>query len=253
MSKLYAGFNTTSIGTATIGWTDSSGTYTASVDPGTYAHVDFPTVAWMDAYTDFATALKAAMEAASSVNFTVSYDTANMTYNFQTNPAGGNITLTASTNSVMRNILGFNSLPTGPSASITSQIRPYYVIDPYTDGQSMVSPRRERAIAADGEADAGAAYGVSATAYPIYFDFTQTMEPDEVVYSDRADASVPWTYEHLFQHCRNVEPIYNVSTIDANATASYLIRAEGSAFDPQRVTADYDGQWNIPFKCRFIA
>lgn len=252
MSKIYAGFSMTSIGSATIGWTDSSGTYTADVSTGTYAHVDLQAIMGTGEYDDFATALKTAMDAAASPRtFTVSYSTSSMAYTIT--PDSGTILLTTSTNTVMRSILGYNSLPTVAAASTSSQIRPYYVIDTNVDAQSSVSGRYEPSgISVDGEADNGDAFGVSREEAPTYFDWTQMMEPIAVVYTSDASASVPWTYEALFKHARNVEPIYYESATYPLTSAVYKLRADGTSWRPQRVTADSDVQWNIPFRARYL-
>lgn len=258
MSKIYAGFSMTSIGSATIGWTDSSGTYTADVSTGTYAHVDLQAIMGTGEYDDFATALAAAMNAeASPVTFTVAYSTSSMAYTISAfNPFPGtpvSFNLTTSTNTVMRNILGYNSLPTASATTSTSQIRPYYVIDTNVDAQSAVSGRYEPSgISVDGEADNGDAFGVSREEAPTYFDWTQMMEPIAVVYTSDASASVPWTYEALFKHARNVEPIYYESATYPLTSAVYKLRADGTSWRPQRVTADSDVQWNIPFRCRYL-
>jgi hypothetical protein len=251
MAKIYAGWNFSSLGTGTLEWTDSSGTFSVSFTTSTYAHVDLQSVMGTGLYDDFATALQTAMDASASARtFTVTYSTSSMAYTIA--PNSGTIVLTTNTNTVMRNILGYNSLPTGAAASTSSQIRPYYVIDPNIDGQSSVTDDYEPSgFSFDGETDNGYSYGISRETAPTYYDWVQMMEPKEVVFTRAATSSVPWTYQHLFAHARNFEPIYYENTANLD-TAVHLLRAEGAHWAPQRVTADYDGQWNIPFRTRVV-
>lgn len=254
MAKIYAGFQISSIGTATIGWTDNSGSYTASITTGTFAHVDLQSFMGTANYDDFATTLQVAMDASASPRtFTVSYNTSSMAYTIT--PNAGTILLTASTNAVMANILGYNSLPSGSGASTSSQIVPYYVIDTEVDGQSSVSDDYEPdGIAFDGEMDDGSSTGLSRTEAPTYFDWMQMMEPKASVFTRNAASTAPWTYQDLWQHARNVEPIYYAPDTAPSPTtaACFKLRADGASWKPQRVTADYDGQWNIPFRCRLV-
>jgi hypothetical protein len=170
-------------------------------------------------------------------------------------PTPANFLLTTSTNTVMRNILGYNSLPTSNASSTSSQIAPYYVIATNIDGQSSVSDDYEPSgFSFDGETDDGSSYGISRESAPTYFDWTQMMEPKAITFTRNAATATPWTYQHLFAHARNVEPIYWVPDTAPTPTtaACYKLRADGAHWAPQRVTADYDGQWNIPFRCRLV-
>lgn len=260
MAKIYAGWSFGSIGEATLGWTDNTGSYEVDFSTGTYAHVDLQSFTGTGNYDDFATALKAAMEALSGRTFTISYSTSSMAYTID--PDAGNITLAASPAPAqdaayanMARILGFNSLPTVAAGSISSQIVPYYVIDTEVDGQSAVSDDYEPdGIAFDGEMDDGTSTGLSRTSAPTYFDWTQAMEPKASVFTRSATAAAPWTYQDLWQHARNVEPIYYAPDTAPSPTtaACFKLRADGASWKPQRVTADYDGQWNIPFRCRLV-
>lgn len=61
--------------------------------------------------------------------------------------------------------------------------------------------------------------------------------------------TIGWTYQHLFKHCRTDEYF---SSHDGRERKLLKLRAEGASFLPERMTADYDDQWMIPFRTRVV-
>lgn len=256
MSLVYfPGWNFASIGTFSLEFTVNDGTFTAEITSGKYAHSTMATVMGSD-YTAFSSALQTAMNAtASARTFTVALSTASFGYQYTITPDAGTIVITNSTNTVAKNVLGFNSLPTGAAASISSQICPYYVIVPSVAARTSVSDDYEPGdLAYDAEADDGSSYGISRTSAPTYHDWKQCFESKAKTFIRSASTSVPWTYQHMFRHCRNVEPIL-VTDADGGATSDDMVvklRAEGAVWHPERNEADYDGEWHVPFMTRVL-
>ena len=58
---------------------------------------------------------------------------------------------------------------------------------------------------------------------------------------------MPWTWEHLFEHCRTVYPIKVVDS-DNYDDVEVFLRPEGAVFNPEAQTPDYDAQWHIPLQ-----
>lgn len=61
--------------------------------------------------------------------------------------------------------------------------------------------------------------------------------------------TVGWSYQHLFKHCRTDEYF---SMHDGRERKLLRLRANGASFLPERMTADYDDQWIIPFQTRVV-
>ncbi|HEX2675190.1 MAG TPA: hypothetical protein VHM19_01085, partial [Polyangiales bacterium] len=129
------------IGTLQVKVTDSA-TFEVSITTGTYAHA---TLASVDAsYTDFATALAAALNTgtAGARVYSVSYNGASGFYTVSA--TGGNFSLSFTTTTSsdagirMRRLLGMSGNRSS-AATYSSQVRPYYVLLPAIAGRSEVS------------------------------------------------------------------------------------------------------------------
>lgn len=244
---LYSGWDFAKISTSfQLAFTDSAArlvTFTS----GTYCHRDLQTVTGSGAYDDFATALQTAMNAASS-GYTVTFSTSTFFYTISkasaftidaTNGSG-------STSVTAKNVLGFNSLPTGSATSQVSQIRPYYVISGALGAASDQSGDYEPdGIAAAGEATDGSHYGISRDEAPVFSDYTINFEPDTATFSRKAAASVPWTWQHFFAHNRSDQPFL---ASDGTDNTVHTLRADGASFRPIRVSPDWDSYFHIPIK-----
>lgn len=249
---IFAGWDPARIGTATLGWDDGSARTVSSTN-GTWAHVDLTSVMGASNYDDFAGWLDGAMDAVSAGN-TVTFTVSTLVYKLV---RGSAWTITSTTNTLMRNILG---LPLGDGSypisstdegggvhSISSTRRPYYAIVTAMGGKNQVDDDYEQdGIAEDGEAG-DASYGVAVSAVPEYMDFVIPLEPQAAVKTRWASATVPWTYRDLFRHARNFEPI---SLYDGTNHEVVKLRGEGASFHPTTETGDYFDRWNIPFRTR---
>lgn len=258
MAKLYAGFSASRLGTISISVTDSSAiSYTATLS-GTYAHVSLTSLVPDGGYAGFAASLEAALESAaatagSAITWTVTYSTSSMAYTIS-QFGGGTFSVTGMT-APMARILGETISPspfpiTGASYA-PADFRPWYVIDPRINAHSRAAPDYEpEGFAWDGEANDGTAYGVSVETMPVYYDWTQMFEPQAAVFEANATSAVPWTYQHLIKHARNIEPLYWAG--DYSDSVCFQLRADAARFAPERVSADYDGEFNISFRTRVL-
>lgn len=255
---IYAGWDLNRLGTATIGWNDGSAR-TASPAIATYAHLDFIAVTGSGNYGIFKTPLKTAMDAVSGTT-TVNFGLTSLVYTLD---QGAAWTITSTTNTLMRNILGLpasdgdypvSSVDMGGGVHrITSTRRPYYLISIDSGSLSRAGDDiyEPDGIAEDGESG-GDAYGivVADEDVPDYFDFSILMETREATRSRYATAAVPWTYEHFFKHCRNIEPF---GILDSGGDFDiYKLRADGASWRTPMHTGDYDGQNDIPFRTRHL-
>ncbi len=259
----YAGFDFARLGSFSLVVTTDEGvprTITTTISSGTYAHVDMQSLTGTGNYDDFLTILTTAMNAAAA---TATPTPSARTFNNNSFGSGiyglevntGTIVVTAATNTVAKNILGITTLPTTAALTVVSQVRPYYLLVPAVAARSNVTDDYEGGeIAYDGEADDGSSYGISRITPALYHDWVQAMESKPACFKNSATAAVPFTYQHMFQHCRNIEPIYVLDSEAAVGTDNMVVklRADGAAWKPARVAADYDGLWNIPFNTRVV-
>lgn len=256
----YSGFDLNRLGTFSVVFTDTHGTFTATVAANTFAHVDMQTVMGTGNYDDIATALQTAMNATfnsfpfvRTAIYTVTFSTTTFLYTIAV--SSGTVSIGNTTSPVAKNVLGFNSFPTSAAASISSQIRPYYVISPAIGGRSNVSFDYESdEISYDGDADDGNSFGISRTTAPLFHDWTQPFEPRTAVYKRLATTAIPWTYQHMFEHARNIEPLL-IQDADGGVGTDDMVcklTAPGSVFRAQPVTADFDDIYNLNFQTRLV-
>lgn len=240
----------------TVAGSDDGGAFsgTLTLSSGTYAHVDLQSATGTGTYDDWATRMATFLNDVSggAGTYTVTWSTAQVKYTIDYD--NGNFSLTFASFDVttatghLAAILGFSSNRTG-AASYSSQITPYYAIATTAGGKSRVEDDYEPdGVATDSEADSGASFGISRTTSPKYHDFALPIESKAKTYK-RSAAAVPWTYEHFWEHARTVEPF---SLYDGTNHEVFRLRADGASFRPQRVIADVDTLWDIPFRCRLV-
>jgi hypothetical protein len=171
-------------------------------------------------------------------------------------------------------IFGFTANCSG-AASYTSTIRPKYIIKPVIPNQSNVHKAYEPSGRVNYvESDGGQAYSTYPAEIPTYEDWIQPFESDPGPTSsewtaDHSVAGAPvhrltvpatdgvwWTWEDFYKHVRAHMPIHCIDSVDAYNSDTigwiYKMRGEQAHWDPTRVSADFDGHWNMPFKCRKI-
>ncbi len=178
--RFFATWKHEKVGTATMAITDTSGTYSFSITTGRSSHIGLTEVLSENGNTSniaskFADVLETALNAASAVTYTVTFNESTLAY---TIAAGGTFSMNSGTNALMWKILGFNQIAHSGATSYTSDVRPYYLLDVAVGGKSQVSDDYEPGgISFDAEADDGTSYGLSRANSPVYEDFKIAAEP----------------------------------------------------------------------------
>lgn len=232
--------------------TIKSGAGTGTVAAGTYAYATFASV--VSTYTAFGAAVVTALNSAAAGTYTVSLTTTLTSITFTIYSVAGFTLTFPSTDAGNRCkvALGFSTIPlvAGTAAApYTSTIRPYYCIIPAMGARSDFTDVYEPAdIVEEAVSDGGVSYGVARATNELWCDWSQTMETKAATLTRSATAAVPMTYQAMVKHCRSQHPIGVYETATSNNL--YRLRADGASFVPERVAADYDGLWNIPFRTR---
>lgn len=241
----YAGFDLRDIGLFTLTIDDNGAgsplVYTESnFGSQLVAHVD--SVASGLTYADLVGELNTAIAAEP---ITVTFSAASGQYTFTYTGVGTGFDLTFST--VAARVFGFSTTVHTNKASIQSDVRPYYEILGQTTGRSAYSRDYEPSeVASQAISDDGAnIMGLARTASPKFLDWRQQFETLPSTFKSVATSAIPWTWEHLFEHCRTVHPIL---VSDGYDNAWVRLRPEGSAFRPEAQTPDFDEQWHIPLQ-----
>jgi len=246
--RLEAGWDQTEFGTATIVIAGTS----VSVSTGKYSHRDWSSLPRVALYTDFATALNTAITGAGIGGISVSYSTTTGLYTMAV--SGGPFVFTAGADEIdgahmrMGQILGLTTSP-GSSNAFSSDATPYFQINAAMGGAAQATDDYEpSSISETSEADDGSSYGISRVTAPVYSDFVAMFEPRAAVYERAADSSAPWTWEHMFRHCRVVHPFLVADDFDEQTVARFRAGSDNST--PKRVNADWRELHNIAFKTR---
>jgi hypothetical protein len=152
------------------------------------------------------------------------------------------------------------------ATSKTSDNAAWFWLASASGGISNVSDDYEAPdIAYDAETDDGNATGIAWSDPPRYYDFSVQVEAAAKVLMRSAAATTPFTFQHFWRHARNVHPFvvvidgtYGKSTNNPSITAaSQLVvcqlRADSASWRPERVNADLDDLWSVPFRTRLLA
>ena len=197
------------------------------------------------------------------------------TCKYNLSSGGGNFAVDFTSNTwglEIMDILGFQADLFGASSYVSTK-RPKYMIISVLPNQTKVHDDYEpsgRTVSS--ESDNGQGYSVTPDQLPVYRDWTQPYEnlnnPSDTAYSGNPLVGgaairrknliltkIQWTWEDFFQHCRGHLPFSLVDLTDGSGMISgqiYKLRSESAHFDPKRAIEDFDGYWNIDFKCRSI-
>lgn len=249
MAIIHAGFDTRRLGGLTFRVTEATGpsTFSVSIPDKRLAH--FLLIgSFGDGYEVTANVLKAELDAGSPNAWTYTVTYSHTAGTFTISASGGNIALDfnsdgqASVNA--RQALGFGATSANAS-SHTSPAKAFYVIHTLHDGLSNVSEDYEpHGIVRGVISDSGQSFAVAPLAAPVHFDFRVPFERKQAVFKHEATATVPWTFEHLFEHCRGDLP-FRVSWV---YSPLHLLRPEGASFRPTRAWDDFDDAWHIDFE-----
>ena len=245
-----SGFST--VGSA-LAMTGVVGGVPGTVAAATYAHSTFEVVTGAGKYSAFGVAVKAMMDAAGGGPYTVTFavDTGVPGITYTVSRAVGNFTFAFSgaAGTRLRRALGFGADLSG-ATSYTSTIRPYYCNVPEIGARSDFSDVYEpNDIVEEAVSDGGTAYAVARNTSELWSDWTQQMETKEETLTRSAAALVPWTWQDFVRHVRGQHPFAVYSSSDGSHTV-HKLRADGAYSHPERVSPDYDGLWNIPFRTR---
>lgn len=219
---------------------------TATISSGRYCHSDLAAVLGSGEYTDFATALQSAILSASGAGYTVTYSRNSgspiYTISHASTPFATAFTGDAGTR--MANALGMES--GAGQMSYSSVARPYYVMIPANGCRSEATDDYEPDGLVVGDYTLGGGFYSVSFDDPITFnDFAFSHEAKSATFIRAAGAGVPWTWQHLWRHCRGDQPF--LVDIGDDDDVMYL-RPEGGSFAPERVAADYDDYWTVRLK-----
>lgn len=212
---------------------------TITIPNGNYSHSGISPVSYGVIGDAFETALNGA--AGLNGTYTVTFSTTTGLYTIACDETFAITWSSSPSISDINAVFGFYSDSTG-STSYTGAFRATHVILTSVGARSKVSGDYEPDdIVQGGETDSGTPYAVARLTAPKYFDFTVPMEPLEAVFKAEV-VTVPYTWEHFFEHVRGHRPF---ASIDDSIGIAHVLRAQGAKFRPARVTADWDGAWNI--------
>ena len=243
------GTNTMTLSTLGTGATITAATYMA----GTY---DATTLMAAGGYTDFATAVKTAFDAATSSTFTVTFS---YTTGLYTITRGTAFTLGAWSTAAdirLRNALGFTGTKVatdiaGTWTAVSDEV-PKYVLLPAIGARSQVSNVYEPdGIVEEAVSDGGDAYATALRTDELLSDWTQAYESKAATFTRATTVGHNWCWQQFFAHHRGTHPfsVYGDGADDSTSPL-YRLRADGASFLPQRVTSDDDTYWSIPFRAR---
>lgn len=255
-ARIEVGWNVAIIGTLRLSFEESlgGGFVFATISGGTHCHTDISSL--VAGYTDFAAALKTALESASpnTLTYTVTWSQSAQTYTIA--PSAGTVTLsfTADARDVrMRRVLGFSGSQSA-AASHTSDQQPWYsrqLAEPPTDVSDEYEPG---GAAEDVEGPSGAAVGLFWQGWPTYWDFTIRYEAVGDTFAHRAASAEVWTWDQFFRHCRNKEPFFLRNDLANGGTGEntvHFLRAEGARFVPTASYPEGDFAWDMEFLTRY--
>lgn len=233
--------------TATVGGagkTVASGHYmcgnlaTGTAQPGPWVGTE---------YTEFTIAVQAAFGAGYSVvwdsttgKFTVSHASP-FTMSFAT-----------AADLRLRAALGFTGNKSGQN-SYTSDALPLYIMESVISGRTnVVGPIEADDIAEESISDGGDDFVVTKKTDELLMSWEQQMEPRSALFRTLAsDTNRVWA--DWFRHVRGSHPFWCSDPLEGEEDGAFFrLTAEGASFKPQRVTADYDDHWIVPFRTRWL-
>jgi hypothetical protein len=209
-----------------------AGTYFLTIDGTTVTRPDFETVVTFG-WAPFLPALKAALEAVGAGTYTVTFDA--VTQRITISVTGVATFSMSGFNAHALKVLGYTTA-LGNASSHTSARAPWYRIqtnlgcltDFFWDAEED-GDLGEEVIAHDG-IDAA----LAEDELPVKFDAVLPHEPRAIVWNEFASTSVPFTWQRLFRHVRNVVPVC-FDFADGTITRKFFVRfrREGRLFAPR--------------------
>ena len=248
-----------SLGTPSAGNRMEIAGNTVGATSGVYWHADAQTLASIGSIAKF-------QNYAWPSGTTVTFDPVTLRYTIS-RTATFTINFTGAQGSFFRRALGFRFSSYSGASSYTSDARPWYVIRALLpSGADDTGIYEADGRVWGGETESGGWYGIAPRRIARWREWTVRAEsrvaPSDAswvanpgvagagVYADTT--RIPWTWRHLFQHCRAHMPIGNANAGTTALSEVYVIRPEGAHFKPSRTFDAYDGAWDIPFRARVI-
>lgn len=178
------------------------------------------------------------------------------------NTVGGTTFTLAFSHAAGARLFGFATLTRSAANSHTSDCVPTYTV---LSSQPLTTPKTSKPtpnyepgdIATRAAGDDARGYGVSRYASPLMRAWTQEFETKERTFRLSATTAAPWTFQHLFEHCRTLYPFYVSLGGFAAGELSYApevfeFTKQGAVWamrDGRHPGGCNDRQFHIPFDC----
>lgn len=201
---------------------------------------------WHEALQSAMTTAMTAQGWAGDANFSWSATTGLYTLSW----SGGNTTLSFNT-TTGRELMGFTGNKTS-AASHTSDQMPWFVIVPTLTAVSDPTTNYEPAAIGNRiSTDSGAGMGVARYNSPLHRNWRQEFETREKMLRMSAASTAPWTFQHLYEHCRGRWPfvVYDGSFHDSSQPEVFSFRTDGIPFEPKPATPGNGSQYHIEMRC----
>lgn len=240
---------------------------------GVHTHTDISSVD--SDFTLFAAAFQAALDADGTLtaDYTVTWNgTTGYTIANDGAPDELQLNFSAATNAAqgvnLRRLLGFSGNQTGDDGDpgYSSDVRPYYLIIPTSQGRSNYTREKEvPSIVNEAIADDGSRVFIAKTTAdkvgewvhpaeiettPAVFSAVGTPTHKDMVDDGTSPNDVPWSWEHSFEHLRKGH--HRILVLDGAASEVWEMRADGMFFNPTRWFGTDLPLWQIAFLGRKI-
>jgi hypothetical protein len=230
----------------------TTGTYFLTIDGTTITKADGETSYDLD-HTPFTTALKTALEAVGAGTYTVSHSVSTQLVTISV--AGVASFSMHSFNTVGLKVLGYTSA-LGNAVSHTAARAPWYrlqaaqgILSDYFWDEEDDGDLGEDVVAHD-----GTAFAIAEDDVPVRFDAMIPLEPKAMLWNEFAATSVPFTWQRLFAHARNVEPVC-LDFADGAITRKFFVRfrRDGRLFRPvPRQTKNWWDYGDVELRARLL-
>lgn len=285
MELLEYSFDLVRLGTLDVRVTDDGGTFDLSLAADTeYVHravaaaVDHRgnTPRRLASILPLAATLEAALNAQSigAGAYTVTYDVAAPSwYTLAYAGGGGTLQLDFREASVgpggprLARILGMSSAAVlGPAASLSSTVRPHYLLVPAALARTGVkADRYDAGISSDSPTDGGVYGQISRFRAAVLKEWIQAGEdessidlvafdqPGTAVHAYRATSAVPWSYQHAWDHALETRCVIRVDDGDPAVVPEVVeMRADGLVFAPRFTGADDFPMYSVEYMTRLL-
>lgn len=253
-TDLYQGWDHRWLGTATVTVTDAVGSAAVSITSGKYAHLSLASVDPEDrsgttidtGYSDFATALATAINAAMSDTITVTWSSSALTYTIANSSSSTlQLAFSGAAGDRMRRILGLTAnKATDPT---TSDMRPWYVMRAEVDGRAKYDqPAAKGGQIRSAMGDDGTLYSLAPTRLIREARWEHEFEAKASIHrrfavADTLAAGASYTWEDFMDHaarfavpCVIKDSTESMVFYTSQAFERATFRRRGAQADPQQ-------------------